>query len=198
MSEQQISNAPNTEHRGVSRSMADTVRIGVWSAAVVAIGYLPHIPNVEGVSLTIALAGAVLGWKAGLMVGVIGEGLYSLFNPWGPPGPFLLVSQIIGMATVGATAGFVQKIFPGNKFTHKLGWAVTGFLVTLWFDSVTTLSFPLASGMDSKAIAVILAQQFIFSLLHLLSNALLFGIVLVPLRDRLRRFLETSLFRSAT
>ena len=187
---------PQLPVRGVSQAMLSAVRVGLWSAAVVAVGYLLSlIPNVEGVTLTIALAGATLGVRAGIAVGCIGEALYSLFNPWGPPGFFLLLAQIIGMASVGGVAGALSPVLSSDRVIVRLAWGLFGVTISLWYDLLTTLSFPLLAGMTGVSMATIMMAQIPFTAIKMVVNAALFGIAFIPLRSRLRLVLASSILR---
>ena len=189
---------PSSSPRHIPPGMVTAVRIGVWSAAVVAIGYsLVLIPNVEGVTFCIAMAGAVLGWRAGVAVGIIGEGLFSMFNPWGPPGPLLLLAQMLGMAAAGGVAGIIAAALSGKGLLTRFWWCVFGVLFSLWFDLLTTLTMPLLAGMEGISLAVIFAAQLPFSAVKVLCNLLLFGVAFVPMRERLLAVLSTSALRGA-
>ncbi|MDK9700448.1 MAG: hypothetical protein OEM52_09920 [bacterium] len=188
--------APETNFSGITGSMVAAVRIGVWSATVVAVGYLlVFLPNIEGVSITVALAGATLGWRSGIAIGAIGEGLYSLLNPWGPPGVFLLIAQVLGVALLGGVAGFYQKVFPGTTLLHRLGWGLVGLLMSIVFDVITVLSFPLLAGMEKVSLTTILVMQIPFTAVKAAVNTVLFFVAIVPLRDKLQVALAQSLFR---
>jgi hypothetical protein len=183
---------------GVSPAMLSAVRIGLWSSAVVAVGYLFKlivIPNVEGVTLTIALSGATLGFRAGIAVGIIGEALFSLFNPWGPPGFFLLLAQVVSMATVGGLAGALSGVLSSSKLPTRLLWGSFGLVMSLWFDLLTTASFPLLAGMEGVPMATIMIAQIPFTLIKMTVNAVLFTIAFVPLRNRLKMVLASSILR---
>jgi len=193
-------NSPSTIHQpspgGISSSMLTAVRVGLWSAAVVAVGYLLSlIPNVEGVTITVALAGATLGTRAGIAVGIIGEALYSLFNPWGPPGFFLLLAQCVGMATAGGLAGVLSPFLSSNRLPVRLTWGAFGIVMSLWFDLVTTLSFPLLAGMTGVSLTTIFLAQIPFTAVKMIVNAALFATAFVPFRNRLRLVLSSSILR---
>ncbi len=73
-------------------------RVGVLVAVTVVMGWLTvYIPNVELVTASVFLAGYWCGPWWGMLVGIMGEGLYSLTNPYGMPLPPLLIAQCIGM-----------------------------------------------------------------------------------------------------
>ncbi len=190
------SSSDEPRQQGVSPALLSAVRVGVWSAAVVAVGYLlALIPNVEGVTLTIALAGATLGARSGFAVGLIGETLYSLFNPWGPPGFILLLAQAFSMASIGWMSGLIAPIMTSNRIYTRVGWGLFGLLASLWFDLWTTASFPLLAGMEGVSMATVLIAGLPFALTKGVVDTILFAVAFVPMRNRLKMILAGSIFR---
>ncbi|MFC1785680.1 hypothetical protein ACFL0J_08670, partial [Candidatus Neomarinimicrobiota bacterium] len=93
-----------------------------------------------------------LGVSWGALVGGTAELIFSVLNPFGsglvfPP---LLMSQVFSMIIIGAAGGLMCPVFFKRKFSTKriASLAITGFVLTFIFDSLTTLSYPLSAGFD--------------------------------------------------
>jgi hypothetical protein len=61
---------------------------------------------------------------------------------------------------------------------------LAGFLCTLWYDFITTISFPLSAGYGYKETLVYGLAGLFFTLLHLISNSLIFMIVVPKFVER--------------
>lgn len=176
------------------KNVAQVAQIGVWSAMIAAVGYLfTFIPNVEGITISTALAGATLGARSGAFIGGIGIGLYSVFNPWGPPGLILLIAQIIAVSGIGFFSGYINKWLPKHYIVRMILWSGLGLTFSLWYDVLTTLSMPILAETSQDAIIPLLIAQIPFTLVKSIVNVLLFAIVFEPLRIRLMKLSNTSL-----
>ncbi len=147
-------------------------------------GYIkPPIPNVEFFTATVFIAGFAVGPLFGALTGALAEFTYSFFNPLGAPLPPTLLAQIMCMAVVGYTGGLWRKRrwqYASQKVSIILT-GLAGFLLTLLFDVVTTLSFVLfAAGLDMAKIAANFAFGMGFYLIHLCANTIIF-FTIVPL-----------------
>ncbi|MFQ6613520.1 MAG: ECF transporter S component [Fidelibacterota bacterium] len=157
------------------------VRAAMFSALGIGIGYaFMLIPNIEFLTFTVFLAGLTLGVRWGLIVGLVTEFLFSALNPMGsglmfPP---MIIFQTIGMTIVGGTGGLARGWFFQTEFSRskKIQLAVIGFILTFIFDSLTTLSFPLASGFDAPQTLGVYLSGLGFTLLHQISNATIFAL----------------------
>jgi len=159
----------------------DMAMVGMLSALAVALGYaFIFVPNIEMVSATIFISGYFLGVPKGILVGVIAETIYSAFNPMGSglAFPYLFAAQIIGMSLFGAVGGFVgtwgeKDVFSKGKI---VAFAFSGFVCTIIFDLLTTLSWPIAAGFEGNQIFATIALGAIFVSIHLISNTLIFAV----------------------
>lgn len=162
---------------------------GLFIALVLGIGYVfVFIPNVEFVLATIFISGILLGWKTGIVVGTIGEMLFSTLNPFGSGlvFPILLLSQILAGGLVGYTGGLVRKtILYSNSYRKAaLTSATAGFLLTFTYDLLTNLSYPLTAGFDMRGIIATTIAGLGFSLIHIVTNTFVF-VLFVPYISRL-------------
>lgn len=141
---------------------------------------LSALPNVELSSVMVFLGGFLFGPVIGGLVGFIAMVIYQFWNPWGafiPP---------IGMAVIGCTVliGIVGGIL--GKALQRLDYsdsqwcllpALFGILLTLFYDLVTNLAYSLSF---SVPFIVALLSGLPFTLIHVISNAMLFGLLAQP------------------
>ena len=166
------------------------VLAAMLSALSVAIGFaFIAVPNVEFFTATVFIAGAVLGPVYGMAVGGIAEFIYSAFNPLGAAAPPLLVAQVIGMAFSGFMGGMIRSgIWLDRKsFTKIVSFAATGFMITLIFDVLTTLSIAVFfTGGSLRKIAASFVYGMVFYSVHLLANTIIFASVVPTVLMRLK------------
>ncbi len=160
-----------------------------WTVALVAIlaatglggNYvLSGAPNVELSSAIVFLSGFLFGTPIGALVGLVTMTIYQLWNPWGafiPP---------IGLAVIGCTTftGIVGGMVGRNNYLSRnvdkkwltFSAALFGVITTLFFDLVTNFAFSITI---NQSYVIILWFGLPFMLLHIISNGILFGL-LVP------------------
>ena len=173
-------------------SPRELAHIALFTAAVMALGYaLAWVPNVELMTLTIFLAGWLLGVVKGAVVGCMSAVLFSLFNPWGPPLPPVLVAQALGHSLVGVAGGALGM--SGVLGVRPLGALITrrgdllgavmmgavGAFLTLFYDVSTNLAHAVAMGLTHKVWAVI-AAGLSFGFFHIVSNTAIFALLGPP------------------
>lgn len=165
----------------------------MYSAAAIGTGYaLALIPNVELVTVILFLSGCHLGARTGAMVGAGTEFIFSAANPLGsgllfPP---LIAAQVVAMGFVGAAGGWTRKLLLSESFppiTRAAILAVIGFALTFLYDVLTTVAYPLATGLDRRATAGVLLSGILFTLLHQITNAVLFASVVPKMIRFLRK-----------
>jgi hypothetical protein len=148
------------------------------------LGYLfMPVPNVEMITAAIFLSGLWMGPRYGLAIGVTAEAIFSLSNPMGFPPPPLLVAQALGMGLAGWAGGMLRRLvaripFYRSPWTGHLVLAAAGLTLTLIFDLLTTLSFPLAAGFSPGQIKIALALGLPFVAVHIGVNTLIFALIL--------------------
>ena len=112
------------------------VLLGLFTGTAVGVGYLlMGLPNVELMTLVVALAGGALGPGSGFLVGALAASIYSLGSPIGLPPPLLLVAQALGMGMAGWTghlggAWMVRLLGSGARSQAVACAAGTGLLAT--------------------------------------------------------------------
>jgi len=172
------------------------VLLGLFTGTTVGAGYLlSGVPNVELMTLVVALCGGVLGPRAGAGTGVLAAVIYSLGSPYGLPVPLLLVAQAVGLGSAGVLGAFggnrvLSCHFKGRRAASLLGAVLTGLGCTLIYDLLTNLAIIGAFAMNAT---VVLTGAVPFVLLHLGSNAVIFGALLPLLLPRLVRLQRAAL-----
>ena len=169
--------------------MQRLVLISSFSALAVALGLaFLAVPNFELVTITFFLAGYFLGVRDGVISAILGEFVYSLLNPLGTAAPPLLITQILAMAiiafcgSVAAKSSFKHSDNQNKKTKFQITYAIYfgafGFILTLLFDLLTTVSFLLFSGLSFTKFIASLIYGMYFYLVHIGMNTLIFAILL--------------------
>ncbi len=139
---------------------------------------LAMVPNVEFITALAFTAGAALGPLRGAVVGSSGMFLFSATNPLGSglAFPVLLAAQMISQGLTGLSGGWFQRLTTGirNGWPLRLGLAVIGLALTVIYDGLTTISFPLFAGASPQEIGVVLISGLAFTVVHQVSNLLIF------------------------
>jgi hypothetical protein len=189
------------------RPAVDVALVAVFTGLAVALGFaLAAVPNVELSTLTIFAAGATLGRCRGALVGGLTAALYSGLNPAGsglglPP---LFAAQIIAWALVGLVGGLTGRLFAArSKALERRAAALRpalagglGLALTLAYQGAVIVGLALAgfspagdgvgwSGWRTDLLSA-LAANALFSLVHVVSNGILFAILVPQLVPRLR------------
>jgi len=180
----------NKPGNGMNRKspVRQPVLLGLFTGTSVGVGYLlAGVPNVELMTLVIALAGAVLGPRKGFLAGGLAAAIYSLGSPYGIPHPLLLAAQICGLGMAGVI-GSLGARWVGQALRHRgrvtalILAAGTGFFSTLVYDLFTNLAI---IGAFQLSAAVVLAGAIPFFLIHAGFNTAIFTIMLPVLLPRL-------------
>jgi len=160
-------------------SLRRTAFAGIIIAMAIALGYaLASVPNIEMVTFTLALGGAVLGYSRGAVVGAMGFALYSALSPYGIAPPPLFIAQTLGGAAIGIGGAGLGAIFhriksPPIRVACSAG---IGLLVTLLYDILTNIgSFIVASTKDTLGAFII--GGLAFSLVHIVWNGAIFAML---------------------
>ena len=151
----------------------------MFAALMVATGWaLAMVPNVELITALAFVSGTTLGPRRGAIIAAGGMFLFSATNPVGSglAFPLLLGSQIIGLALAGFLGGLIVSV-PIHRFegmTGRVMLAAAGLFITLIYDGLTSISFPLFSGAGPKEILAVLVSGLAFTITHQVSNAIIF------------------------
>jgi len=160
--------------------------ISIFIGLAVSLGYLlSPVPNVELITTAIFLGGYLTDIFSGGVIGALSFLIYGYFNPFGSSPLPLLISQITGGIIIGITGSLCKRF---NKISPVF-LAVVGFLVTSTYDIITSASGFIFFPSKKTFLAYIIAGLS-FSLIHIISNTLIFGsIVFLTIKRLKRRFL---------
>jgi len=148
------------------------------AAATVGIQIAPRPPNIEATSLTTFFAGVLFGGVAGGLFGTLVMFVNGFLSPWGFAG-LILPFQIVGMSIIGVAGGIFRRYGVADSATRTaLELAVLGSFLTLIYDIITNTGVALISNVP---IVLALIYGVVFSLVHIVSNTLLFGFAFAPL-----------------
>ena len=166
-----------------------TVKAAVFSATAIGLGFLfMLVPNVEFITVTVFLSGLTLGAVTGGFVGASSIMIYSILNPLGSGLAYLplLVGQIISMTGIGFFGALFGNILLkiSSKPTIILSGLIGSFC-SLWYDLITTVSFPLSAGYTFNEIIIYGISGLICTFMHVLSNAIIFMVVIPRYKEKL-------------
>jgi hypothetical protein len=100
----------------------------------------------------------------------------------------LLLAQVIGMSLaglLGSLAAFICRQKSGSRLFAVIVSA--GILSTLIFDLLTNLAFPIMAGFSYTQFLVTMVAAIPFAAIHLISNTLVFSLIVVPLLPKLQK-----------
>lgn len=156
--------------------MSNIARVAVFAALAFGVNApFLAIPNVETFSLALFLSGLFLGRTNGAATAAIAGIIFIFFNPNGPQ-PVLLVgmAQLLGFLLFGFAGGVLRPLIlqKGDSIRSTLILISAGAVLTLWYDLSTNLVFAALFGPFWP----VLIGGISFSLIHLVSNTLMFGL----------------------
>lgn len=158
--------------------------ISVLTALCLALQLSPRPPNVEFTSLFTFILGFLFGSIMGILFGCFVMFVNGFFSPWGFAG-VMMPFQIVGMALVGLAGGLYGKYSQNYSSSARfyLEVAVVGAFLTVVYDLITNLgvAFSMMVGMPpTLAVITALAYGTPFSIVHVVSNIAVFGVVFFP------------------
>jgi hypothetical protein len=138
------------------------------------------ISNVKIMDLLVFVTGLTFGVVPGMSVGVLTWLIYGVLNPYGFSLPILVTTASLE-ALYGLAGGLLSKY--GRETVSKTSvmsgvkFAILGFIITFIYDIGTNIVFAQSVGMD---ITTVLISGIPFSIVHEVSNAILFFLGVVP------------------
>ena len=162
--------------------MRTAVRSAALIAFSVACGYaklilFPYLFFVELFSMAVFLSGMLVGVGWGIWVAAVARLVFSVANPYGPPHPWVLVSQVMGAAIIGLLGGLARRVFSARSLESPAARAALlgafGFVGTLIYDLLTNVAQGIVFGAPRTTLAVAALP----SLQHIASNTAIFAVV---------------------
>lgn len=93
-----------------SRHLRVLSRVALFAALVYVLSWATSfLPNVSLIFFLVFVAGYVWGTASGMIVGAVGMGLWTAFNPFGPAMPPIMIAQIGGAALSGVVGGLAEN-----------------------------------------------------------------------------------------
>ena len=85
-------------------------RIALFSALVYVLSYgTSFFPNINLVFFIVFSAGFLWGMIPGMLVGIVGMGLWTMFNPFGPAALPIMLAQVGGAGLSGVVGAIFRK-----------------------------------------------------------------------------------------
>ena len=156
--------------------MSGVARVGVLAALAFGINSpFLAIPNVELFTFTLFLSGLFLGKSGGAATALVAGLIFVFFNPNGAQ-PVLAVGivQLFGFILFGFCGGLLRPVILRNNNTGLTMTTLflSGAILTLWYDFSTNFVFAYLFGPFWPTLAAGLS----FSIVHTVSNTIIFGI----------------------
>jgi hypothetical protein len=163
--------------------------MSMFSALSVVLAYtLASIPNLELFTLSIFLAGFIMGKKEGLFIGLFSAIIFVFFNPWGASPLPLMVYQITHYALVGLAGALTHDFLKHKKYFRPdddlytfpimslLGFS--GAIITVSFDLITSFIGTLYIYGTLDAFPFYFLTGIVFTTIHEIGNTLGFIFIL--------------------
>jgi uncharacterized membrane protein len=171
-----------TLHTGAKKMQVKNIALlAVMTSLCVGIQLTPRPPNIEFTSLICFLTGFLFGSFFGISVGALTMLLNGFLSPWGF-GATNIPFQILGMALIGFVGGAYRKSCSrtGNPSVRwfSLEVSLLAAFLTLFYDLITTVSYVMLFNVN---IVITLISGAWFTIVHVVSNTVLFGTALIIL-----------------
>jgi hypothetical protein len=167
--------------------------LAILAALCVVIQLTPRPPNVEFTSLIVFFVGALFGALLGGALGTTVMLINGCCSSWGYAG-LMMPFQITGMAIIGVAGGVYSRAKKGAYTPSVTGeTAVLGAFLTLVYDVITNfgvaVSYMLLGVPVMPAFVTAIVSGAIFSVIHVVSNCIVFSLAFYPLTKVLQAFL---------
>lgn len=163
---------------GNSRLLA---RIALFSALIYVLSLgSAAIPNIKPLFFIVFSAGYLWGAFPGSLVGAIGMGLWTFFNPYGPAPIPVAFAQIFGAMLCGLTGAFFSRFIQLDNLQVRdyVLLVVAGIICTLLFF----IPVSIVDAWLYQPFRVRFISSMIFSGWAILSNAVIFPLLFRLLR----------------
>ena len=177
------------ETRNSSNKIRESKRVSIialmTALALVGNYILVAVPNVELGSTILFVTAYIFGINIAVWVTVIMSLVFGIINPWGGFIPQIWLSQVIGWFYIIAVGSIMGKQRPDMHVIEPKKWelAITGAFVTLIFEQVTNLGYSIAFSIPYIVAATTAIP---FSIVHIISNSVIFSQVVPRLNSILR------------
>jgi len=173
----------------ISSSRRVSITAIMTALALVGNYALVTVPNVELGSTVLFVTAYIFGAQIAIWSTLIMSLLFGVINPWGGFIPQIWVSQVIGWFYIITIGSIMGRSGPNGKRLEPRKWelAVTGAFVTFIFEQITNIGYSITFGVPF-ILAVTAAIP--FTLLHIVSNTIIFSQVIPMLNTALNQQLK--------
>ncbi|MHA2024430.1 MAG: hypothetical protein ACW98U_00910 [Candidatus Thorarchaeota archaeon] len=150
---------------------------------------LVSVPNLELGSSILFVTAYIFGAQMAIWSTLIMSLLFGVINPWGGFIPQIWLSQVIGWLYIVSTGAIMGRVGKTGKRLEPRKWelALTGAVVTFIFEQVTNIGYSVTFGVP---FIIAITAAIPFTILHILSNAIVFSQVVPMLDSALTRQLK--------
>ncbi|MDH5448064.1 MAG: hypothetical protein OEY24_03590 [Candidatus Bathyarchaeota archaeon] len=164
----------------------------ILSTLCISIQLMPRPPNVEFTSLLVFIVGVFFGTFIGSALGTTVMFINGFLSPWGFAG-LMLPFQITGMIIIGIVGGLYGRTKKGTYTLSSCGeTAALGAFLTLVYDVITNFGVAVSNIVLGMPILPAFISAIVFgapfSLIHVVSNFLVFSLAFFPLTKALQKF----------
>ncbi|MFW9962634.1 MAG: hypothetical protein ACFFCX_03680 [Candidatus Sifarchaeia archaeon] len=156
---------------------------------------LVAVPNLELGSTVLFVTAYIFGFSMAIWSTLIMSIIFGIINPWGGFIPQIWASQVIGWFYIITVGSIMGREGAGGKRLNPSKWelALTGAVVTFIFDQITNIGYSITFGVP-LLLAIIAAIP--FTILHVVSNSVIFSHAVPILDSTLRRQLKDLIWSS--
>ena len=172
------------------------IQCSMLSALAVVLGQvLVVIPNIELISLTLFVSGALGGISGGIVTALTTTICFNYLNPLGASVLPVFLVQCLAWSLVATGGAVFYKIY-GLKF-EKFHIAIAGGIVTTQYQLLVNIAFFMVftDQWTLKAIGVVLLGALPFSAIHIIWNIMIFYVLGKPLFEIVTRQSRTACYR---
>ena len=186
---------PQNSYEKMSGSRWVSIAAIMTALALVGNYALVAVPNLELGSTVLFVTAYIFGAHMAIWSTLIMSVLFGIINPWGGFIPQIWASQVIGwfyIVTIGAIMGRHSK---SGKRIEPRKWelAITGAFVTFIFEEITNLGYSITFGIPFILAATAAIP---FSVIHIISNTVIFSQVVPMLNSALRNQLKDLIWNT--
>ncbi len=168
-----------------NRKIAET---GIFLALFLGIAYaFSYIPNLEFITAIAFFSGLLLGWKRGLFVALLGEGIFSIANPFGSglAFPTLLLAQLLSFSAFALLGAFSRSYIPEmarrKPAVAGIVLGIHGLVLTFFYNVMTSVFYAVPSGFSLEQSAAGIVAGIPFYLINMISNTITFSVLITLL-----------------
>lgn len=164
--------------------------LSVLAAVSLGIQLTPRPMNIESTSLLTFLVGILYGSLVGGFFGSFILFVNGFLSPWGY-GDINIPFQMAGMAIIGVAGGIYKRYMVGvNSSQVRAEVAILGAFLTILYDIITNMGYTVYLTLHGVpltiALITVLSTGVFASLIHIISNIVLFASGFLPLLKALQ------------